>query len=64
MCGLFQTDVTNEIVGRLTCQFLHLTMQMNTTDANLVSNTVDAEVGVADVFVDDLHDTVKQLFVR
>ena len=64
MCGLFKTNVTNEIVGRLTCQLLHLSMQVNTADANLICNTVNAKVGVADVFVDDLHDTIKQLFVR
>ena len=48
---------------RLAGELLHLTMEVDTADAGLLGNHVNAEVGVAQVFVDTLHDTVEKLFV-
>ena len=39
-------------------------MQVNTTEANLFGNGIDAKVGVADVLVDNLHNAIEQLLVR
>ncbi len=61
--SLLQTDVADEVMGCLTCQLLHLAMQVDTRDAYLLGYAVDAEVGVADVLVDDLHDSIEQLVV-
>ena len=40
------------------CAIIHLTMQVDAAEAHFVGNGVDAEVGIADILVDDLHDAL------
>ena len=61
--SLLQADATDEVVGCLTCEFLHLTMEVDATDADLVGDHVDIEVGVRKVLTDALHDLLKQFIV-
>ena len=48
----------------LSGQFLHLTMQVDATDAHFLGNVIDTQFGIADVLVDDLHDTLHEFVVR
>ena len=47
----------------LSRQFLHLTVQVHTTDANLFGNHIYVEVGVGNILVDDTHDTLQELLI-
>ena len=58
-----QADVTDEVVRCLSCQFLHLPMQVNAADAHLVGYHIDTEVGVVQILIDAVHDTVEEFLV-
>ena len=64
MGSLLQSDIADEVVRCLTGQLLHLSVQVDAAETYLFGNGIDAEVGIADVLVDDLHDTFEQLLVR
>ena len=61
---LLQSDVADEAVRRLIGQFLHLAVQVYTTDAHLLCYHVHTQVGIVDVFVDNLHYPLHQGIVR
>ena len=48
---------------RLTCEFLHLPVQVNTADAHLLGDHVDIQVGIGEVLSDTHHDLLQQLLV-
>ena len=50
-------------MGRLSRQFLHLTVQVYTADAHLVGYLVNAEFGVVQILVDGRHDALQQFLV-
>ena len=60
---LLQADVADKLAGRDTRHFLHLTVQLGSTDAHLLGKHVDIEVAVGEVFVDHLHDTLHEQLV-
>ena len=62
-CSLFQTEVADEIVWSLVGEFLHLTMQMYTTDTYLCAYHIDIQVAVAEVSVYNGKYAVEKLLV-
>ena len=60
---LLQAQGTDEIVGRLARELLHLTVQVDAADAYLIGNHIDAEVGIVQLLVDGGHDALEQLLV-
>ena len=61
--SLLQADVADKVVRRLTGELLHLTVEVDTADASFLGNHVDAEVGVAQILVDAVHDAVEELLI-
>ena len=61
--GLLEAQGADEVVGRLAGQFLHLAVEVDSADAYLFGNHIDAEVGVVQLLVDGGHDAVEQFLV-
>ena len=61
--SLLQSEVTDEVAGRDTCDLLHLAVQLGTTDTHLLGELLHVEIGILDVLVDTFHDTIHQHIV-
>ena len=62
-CSLFQSHVLDKVAWSLSCQILHLTIEMHTTDAHLVCHQFDRQFWIVHILVDDLHHTFHQVLV-
>ena len=60
---MFQTEVTYEVVWSLVGEFLHLTMQVYTTDTYLCAYHINIQVAIAEVGVDNGKYAVEKLLV-
>ena len=61
--SLAQTGILDKVAWGLAGQFLHLAVQMHTTQSDLVGNKLHTQFGIRQVLVHHLHDAVHQSFV-
>ena len=62
-CRLFQSDVPDKIPCGLVGQFFQFTVQVHAADAYLGGYQLHGECRVAQVFVDDPHDSFHQFVI-
>ena len=62
-CCLLHHYVAQEVVGRLVGKYLHLAIEVHTTQSHLLGNIVDAQVCIVHIGVDDFHNLLHQFVI-